>query len=440
MSVASTARPRIPAIWSQLRPLTGERLAVGAAALAVAMLPLLRPSGPGNSSPVDAFIAISLGLTVFWAGSAGLKLRFPYALGMGIMIGAGALAALASPIPLGDTSVGRPAAIKRALGVLALLQDGVVLLWCANLTNVLRSADALRVVLRTLAYAAAGWALLLAGGSFAHLTALTRPDPEGTRLALTFSDPNMGGSYFFVGMMMIWATGTPRHLLLRVGAYLVLAYAILLTASNGAIVAAAIGFVFAIGLMVLRRIPRMTAIALVCFLVLGVGALFTQVHISAIQNWADQSGNPLLRNSLGRSSTSAAARQLLLEEGVDLYFSRGLLGWGPNAAPEALEARHAVFVIELHNDFAATLIERGVLGEVGLLVLIAGTVVRVGSVVGGSLTPDVAAVVPRTAPLAGAALGVAVSANFYQVLHFRHVWALLAVIAALHLWGRKSPA
>jgi hypothetical protein len=27
---------------------------------------------------------------------------------------------------------------------------------------------------------------------------------------------------------------------------------------------------------------------------------------------------------------------------------------------------------------------------------------------------------------------------FYQVLHFRHFWALLGIIAAVDLWGRRD--
>jgi hypothetical protein len=32
---------------------------------------------------------------------------------------------------------------------------------------------------------------------------------------------------------------------------------------------------------------------------------------------------------------------------------------------------------------------------------------------------------------------VAISAMFYEVLHFRHVWALFGLIAALELTGRR---
>ena len=35
-------------------------------------------------------------------------------------------------------------------------------------------------------------------------------------------------------------------------------------------------------------------------------------------------------------------------------------------------------------------------------------------------------------------IGMLISAMFYQVLHFRHLWALLGIIAAVDLWGRRD--
>jgi hypothetical protein len=40
--------------------------------------------------------------------------------------------------------------------------------------------------------------------------------------------------------------------------------------------------------------------------------------------------------------------------------------------------------------------------------------------------------------LLGLALGLAVSGLFYEVLHFRHLWAFLGLIAGLYLWARDS--
>jgi hypothetical protein len=34
-------------------------------------------------------------------------------------------------------------------------------------------------------------------------------------------------------------------------------------------------------------------------------------------------------------------------------------------------------------------------------------------------------------------VGLAISASYYQILHFRHVWTLLAIIAALFVWARR---
>ena len=45
---------------------------------------------------------------------------------------------------------------------------------------------------------------------------------------------------------------------------------------------------------------------------------------------------------------------------------------------------------------------------------------------------------PRPELLGAAAGAVLLSALFYEVLHFRHVWALFGLIAAVELWGRRD--
>ncbi|HEV2475782.1 MAG TPA: hypothetical protein VGX22_04525, partial [Candidatus Dormibacteraeota bacterium] len=80
---------------------------------------------------------------------------------------------------------------------------------------------------------------------------------------------------------------------------------------------------------------------------------------------------------------------------------------------------------------------RGVLGAIGLLLLIGSLLVRTWTMVTMPMRSEFAAVIPNRAPLVGAALGLAVSASYYQILHFRHVWTFFAVIAALYVWGRE---
>jgi len=69
--------------------------------------------------------------------------------------------------------------------------------------------------------------------------------------------------------------------------------------------------------------------------------------------------------------------------------------------------------------------------------LIAAVAARSGPLLRARLDDGFATLVPATAPLVGATVGVAVSATYDQVLHFRQVWALLALNAALFLWGRR---
>ncbi len=437
-AVAVVARAGLPAVASFRRRLTGERLALIAAASAVAMLPLLRPSGPGNSSPVDVLIALAIGFMVFWAASAGLKLRMPYALAIGILIGAGALAALVGPFPISTTTTGRPGArVRRALGLLALAQDFVILAWCTALVNVMRTPGALRIVVRAWAWAAVAWAALLVGAYEAHFNALAGIAPGFERASLTFGDPNMAASYYLLGIMIVWASRTPRHPLVRAAAYLILLWALVLTGSNGGMAALLVAVVATSIILLFRRLPTIPAIAVLSLAGLLAAGLVSQVHLRDLQGWAERSGQPLLLESIGRSGKSADERRILLEEGASLYFDGGLLGWGPNAALPALADRQARFVREMHDDYAAVLVERGILGMLGFLLLIASVAVRARTVVGRLLAPPFAAAVPQTAPLAGAALGMAVAGTFYQVLHFRHLWVLLALIAALYLWGRK---
>lgn len=415
--------------------LGGGKLAIGTIALAVAMLALLRPAGPGNSSPVDVLIALALGGTFLWAGSSGAKLRFPYGLAMGVLLGAGALAALTGPFASGNLPP-LPLPIRRATGILALIQDLVLFAWCLAIANGARSGTALKVVLHTWAWSAIAWAGLL---DVAYVSGNTALSGEATfdRAALTFTDPNMAASYYFVSIMIIAATRCPRNRLARVGAYALLVTALALTRSNGGITslliataAASIGYLH-------KRVGTMATVATVALVGPLVAVALSEIHPEEIQRLVSQSGQPVLMQTIGRSDESARQRETIIYETLPLYFEGDrLLGWGPGATQPALLALQAPYGQEAHDDYLAALVERGVLGAIGLLLLIASVAVRTWSVVARPLSADFALAIPRKGPLLGAILGVAASATFYQVLHFRHVWALLAVVAALHLWGR----
>jgi hypothetical protein len=73
-----------------------------------------------------------------------------------------------------------------------------------------------------------------------------------------------------------------------------------------------------------------------------------------------------------------------------------------------------------------------------LLLLIGSVGTRTWAVATKPLAPAFAQLFPSQSPLFGAVAGLAVSASYYQILHFRHVWTLFAVIAALYVWGRRK--
>ena len=103
-------------------------------------------------------------------------------------------------------------------------------------------------------YAAIVWALLLFVGLAAGVSFLTgQTTSEGSRTALTFGDPSFSANYYFVSIMIIWATGRPRHRVARIAAYALLIAALLSAGSNSGIVSLTVGTMVAILAGVYRR-------------------------------------------------------------------------------------------------------------------------------------------------------------------------------------------
>ena len=409
----ATRWPTVP--WVLLAPV----------AAAVVMLPALKPSGPGNSSPVDIPIAISIGVTLLWASYSRQQLRLPYALAVGLIMLGGAVASLAGPLP--------------GAGLLAVVQDLVVLAWCAVIVNVARSPAAFRWLLRAWTWSAFAWAVVLIGAvATGNLALAGVTQRTGVRASLTFGDPNYAANYFFVAVMLVMATQTPRRRLLRMMVCAALLAALALTGSNGGLLSFAVGAAVVAVSIVRRQWGLMPLVATLCTVgLLGIFAL-TAAQFLPIETWAKDSGQPLLRDSIGRSSQSAQERVWLIQETIDLFKQGAPWGLGPGSTKPLLQSQLAPYAYQTHDDYIESIVERGVLGAFGLLALIGSLGVRTWTVATKPLAPEFAMLFPRMAPLVGAMLGLAVSASYYQILHFRHVWAFFAVIAALYLWGRKE--
>jgi hypothetical protein len=393
-------------------------------ALAVAMLPLAVPEGPANIAPNVGFIAVAIGMCLLWGSSVGFRFRFPYVVPVTLILVGGAAAALVGPVP--------------RTGFVALVQDLVLIVWCWAVVNISHSAANLRLLLATWAYSSVGWAIVgfvgLATGSSLLTGEIER---QGTRLQLTLNDPSYTANYFFISMMIVWATQRPRHRLVRYVAYGLFLGAIAATGSNSGIVAVVVGTAVAAVLALYRRYGIAPAVAASAFLVLAAVAVTSTVSLSSIQASAAGSRYAFVRQGLGRSPESAGQRQSLLQESVQLYQRGSPLGEGPVSTKPRLRREQAPLIKEAHDDYLAALIERGPIGFVGVLLLVFGLAARALFATRVRLADGFAATVRRPNALMGAVAGTLVAGVVYELLHVRHVWTLFAFVAAVWIWGRE---
>ena len=75
------------------------RVMVASIVVACAALPLLRPSGPGNTGLVDLALLCAILASLYWASSRSYRLRLPYALPAALTVLGGALAVLVTHPP-----------------------------------------------------------------------------------------------------------------------------------------------------------------------------------------------------------------------------------------------------------------------------------------------------------------------------------------------------
>lgn len=420
--MTATAEPQLLAADTRVE--TSGGMALGLVLAAVAMMAFLSPKGPGNSAPVDLVMALAIGAVVLWAGVSGATLHLPYAVPMAGFLTVGATAALFSPAP--------------KLGGIAVMQEIFLLAFCAAVTSLCRTPDAMRAVLRTWCLAATAWASALVLAVLVGLPALAGVSRAGGgRARQMFDHPNMAGNYFMISVFVILATRYPSSRRARAAAIAVLVAAMVLSGSNAASLSLLLGSLVVVFLTLRWRVSTAAAATVVVLLLLVGGGTWAVVSGPAM-TIVQESENPYIKYSVGRASRSAESRQSLFSDQYRLFEKGGLIGLGPAGTRRTLEQEPASAAKESHNDYLATLVERGPFGAVALLTLIGAIAVRLAGLAPHRLTPDFRAVVPNPAALIGAFVAFAFTAVTHEVLHYRHMWTLLAVVAALHLFGRQE--
>lgn len=406
------------------RPTPSDRLPRWAVAAAIASLPLLIPPGPANTAPADVVIFFAIATTLLWAGSTRQLLKFPYVAGMGTMIVAGSLAALFSA--------------HAHQGAQAVAQDVFLLAWGTTVANVGRTDATARFLIRTWCVTGSLWGIGLLAFVGHHAATSGTATAEAARASFTLGEQNGAGFYFAVTIMMILAARCPRRLWWRIPALACLALDTLLTGS----LAAMSGLIAALALALVVRTAtrRGGAAALVLFLVLAVVAVGGEQainHYQVVQH-AQSSQNLLLRNSIGRAHQSARDRQTLTDETLSLLRSSTLLGIGPAATKATLEKEGSPYPKESHDDWTASLVERGVLGFAGLLLLVGEIVLRASKVASSRrLGPGLSAGLPAPHFFVGALATLVVFSFTHEQLHDRTTWTLLGLLAAFSMWRMR---
>ena len=280
---------------------SAERAAVIALVVAVIFQPVLHPTGPGNSSPVDLLIVAAIVFAMVWLAGTHRKLRAPYFIPAGLFIAAGAASGLVSPLP------------TTALITVAI--DILLFAWCTTAVNVLAGPRAMRYALVAWSWSGIVWAALFIAAWLGHITPLEGLNAaEGNRLAFTFGDPNYASWYWDATIFVVFASRTPGRRWMRFAGYAILLWALVLTESNGGVLALGVGVSFLLMVRNYRRHGWAGAIATVLVICLAVGTFFTVLPLNKIRHVAATSNQPLLVNSIGRSAQSSSERSLLTQE------------------------------------------------------------------------------------------------------------------------------
>jgi O-antigen ligase len=392
------------------------------------LLPILKPAGPGNTAAADLGIVVCIVCALMWSVRERIPFRFPYAAGVLLMMVGGALAAAVAQAPLST--------------VLPLVQDLLLLLWAATLALGHHDPAIIRATTHAWCRMVPVYCAVMVLSYIIGLSALSGVNAkDGARASYTFADPNLAGNYLVVSMFVMAACQRPRSPGIRRVSYLVVLVAIAFTGSNGAMLTLLVGSVLAFSLLTFRARGALAGLmvlsATTAIAAFGVTVVLPRVDMEAVREQA-ASSVPLLRDSIGRSGGSTSERQTILVEGSQLYLDGNALGIGPALTKSTLQETQAPYVKEAHNDYLATLLERGVVGTAGLVVLGFAIGMRSVRVAVGPVPESLRDAVPRAWLLAVLFPVMVVAATFYEVLHFRHLWTCLGVLAAVVLAIREE--
>jgi len=416
MSVA-LSQPRdpgftVPAVETRRRARASRAYLVVSTLLA----PVVVPAGPGQTAVLDVvnlFAILAFAYFVVFPGRQ--TLRVPL-LAPTVLVAIGSLIAC------------------------AWAQDAYLFAWFVVLVNLLHTRRDLRLVRVAWVWTA----VLVSLGALAQLLFATGGSlgtllgSRGVRPASTLYNPNMLADYLMMSVFVALSLAAEIRrlpLLLSLG---IMGIALLATKSNGGMIAfAAGGLTWCIAMVATGPAHRRGSIFATAMLVASLGgALF---WLGSEYGMGDRVFQALSEHTfVGRMEHSSQSRLRIWDQ-LEVAFARSPLGIGPgNSASLTMgiadrERPDSYRSKEAHSDYLAFAIERGPLGIVGLLGLLAALFAQVAVYWRASRRTSGGA--PRRARLWTAAMlavlaGSVVHSLVIEKLHFRHYWLFIALLCA----------
>ncbi|TDB85152.1 hypothetical protein E1264_22200 [Actinomadura sp. KC216] len=397
----------------------------------IASLPMLMPAGlapgPGNTAIPDVVLIVLVITTFLWAGTRQLPVRWPFLLPTLLTVLAGGIAALAND----------------DVGVLTLVKDVFVLLWAVCVANLGRDPSLLRVALRAFVWIGTLYALVMMTGFAIGNDALSGKQVDGERLQFTFGDANYTANWFICVFFIARATRFPEKKWQRWTVCGILIAAELLTGSNGGLLALCCALLLGYLFRLFREGKAHHAVAVGAAAAFFGGSAVAGITQIDVQPYLDRASemSPILRDSIGRTTgESTESRSTVFTTTWHMIVAQDH-PWGIGAAQTETQMllRQETYVREAHNDYIASVLERGFIGGLALILMVSVLVLMCVRIARrDALRPEYARLVPHP-ELFGALIAVfLICALFYEVLHYRHGFAIFGLIAALDLFGRRA--
>jgi hypothetical protein len=389
-----------------------DRIGFWLLVLLLFLLPIEQMRFPFNVKPADlALVLLTLyGLLKAWQTHQ--RLDFPLLLPIWVILLSSSVATL--------VGFGRPDSI------IAIMQEIYIFVWFMVLTNVLRALplpDLDRVmkiwsVIACLESITTVMGMLRIGPSMFYRSSFEQATTEFIRATGTYDNSNAVAVYLSVSFFILLATSWPIWLQSVLGVWLLVG--MFATGSNGALLSTLGSLVVLVGGHLIVKNRRHIKL-LIAVIGMGVGIVAAVLIIlslssSLLSEFGLGTGEPLLFYTLGRLSHGATSRFDILMWAWETY-GRYPWGTGPNT-----------FASVLHNDYAAFWFERGPLGIIGWLWLIAATLLRPLRVTNQLVNKHQRW---QMLVLGAGFLACAVNAFSHEVSHMRQVWLLMAFLFAL---------